>query len=160
MIIEQEPFNLSVAAEILPLAQAGWDESTEIKGATCAYFGDRGLAIEPDMERYAELAEQGLVVLVTLREHTVLKGYVIGLTYRSLHHKRILCGIGDAIYVDPNYRAYTAVIADKFEAAMRARSVEIIGWPTHIEGPIYEVLKARGYVGDDIVMEKRLCVSH
>ena len=97
---------------------------------------------------------------MTLRDDTILQGYLLGLTYRSLHHKRILCGIADALYVQPDYRAYTTLMAEKFEAAMRGREVEIIGWPTHIEGPVYEVLKARGYVGDDIVMEKRLCVSH
>ena len=44
---------------------------------------------------------------------------------------------------------------------MRERNVQIIGWPTHVDGPMYALLKARGYVGDDIVMEKRLpCVSH
>jgi hypothetical protein len=36
--------------------------------------------------------------------------------------------------------------------------VGIIGWPVHLNGPVYDVLKAKGYVGDDIVMEKRLCV--
>jgi len=157
MIIAQEPFSASVAAEILPLAQKGWDESTLIKNATCAYFGERAFLIEPDVERYQALASQGLLLLMTLRENTTLKGYILGLTYRSLHHKHILCGIADAIYIDPEYRAYTMVVAEKFEEAMREREVQIIGWPTHIDGPLYEVLKARGYVGDDIVMEKRLC---
>ena len=158
--IDEEPFSLQVAAEILPLAQKGWDESTLIKQGTCAYFGARAFSIEPDVERYTELAAQGLLLLMTLRDDTILQGYLLGLTYRSLHHKRILCGIADALYVQPDYRAYTTLMAEKFEAAMRGREVEIIGWPTHIEGPVYEVLKARGYVGDDIVMEKRLCVSH
>lgn len=158
--ILEEAFTHAAAAEILPLAQKGWDESTVFKGATCAYFGERGLLIEPDVERYEQLNNQGLLVLMTLRVDEVLKGYILGLTYRSLHHKRILCGIADTAYVEPEYRAYTTVIADKFESVMQGRGVEIIGWPTHIDGPVYEVLKARGYVGDDIVMEKRLCVSH
>jgi hypothetical protein len=160
MIIDKEPFSLEVCAEILPLAQKGWDESTIIKAETCAYFGERAFLIEPDVERYEQLNAQGLVVLVTLRDEGELKGYVLGLTYRSLHHKHIFCGIGDASYIDPAYRSYTVIVVDKFEAAMRERSVEIIGWPTHIDGPLYGVLKARGYVADDIVMEKRLCVSH
>jgi hypothetical protein len=158
--IAQESFNLEVGAEILPLAQAGWDESTDIKGPTCAYFGERAFLIEPDVERYQELNQRGLLVFMALRNDSVLKGYILGLTYWSLHHRRILCGIADTAYVDPAYRAYTTVIAEKFEAAMRKLNVEIIGWPTHADGPVYEVLKARGYVEDDVVMEKRLCASH
>jgi len=155
--IEREKFSREVAEEILPLAQACWNESTIVKKDTCAYYGERDFQIEPDTDRYVELSEQGILVLMTLRDERVLKGYIIGLLYRSLHHKRILCGIGDSIYVDPDYRSYTGVMAEKFEQAMKALNVEIIGWPTHIDGPVYEVLKARGYVGDDIVMEKRLC---
>lgn len=155
--IECEPFNLEVAAEILPLAQACWEESTLIKKETCAYYGERDFAVEPDMDVYEGLAAKGSIVLVTLRDDT-LKGYVIGFTYRSLHHKKILCGHGDSIYIEPEYRSYTAIVAEKFERAMSDLKVQAIGWPTHIDGPVYEVLKARGYVGDDIIMEKRLCV--
>lgn len=154
--IEKEQFTLDVAAEILPLAQSCWNESTIIKKETCAYYGERDFQIEPDTEGYERLATQGLLVLVTLRDDTVLKGYVIGFLYRSMHHKKILCGIGDSVYVEPEYRAYTAVVAERFEQAMKELKVEIIGWPTHIDGPTYQVLKTRGYVGDDIVMEKRI----
>jgi hypothetical protein len=156
--IEKEPFTLDLAAEILPLAQKCWEESTRIKADTCAYYGEREFAVEPDMEVYERLAAQGSVVLATLRDDTALKGYVIGWIYSSLHHKRILCGHGDSIYIEPSYRSYTAVVAEKFEQAMKDLKVQAIGWPTHIDGPVYGVLKARGYVGDDIIMEKRLCV--
>jgi len=156
--IEKEPFSLEVSAEILPLAQKCWDESTLVKKETCAYYGERDFIVEPDTDGYERLSKQGLVVLVTLRDETVLKGYVIGFIYHSLHHKKILCGMGDSIYIEPDYRSYTAVVAEKFEQAMKELKVEIIGWPTHIDGPTYQVLKTRGYVGDDIVMEKRLCV--
>ena len=49
-------------------------------------------------------------------------------------------------------------MTERFEKEMAARGSIIIGWPTHPDGPVYELLKARGYVADDIVMEKRLCV--
>lgn len=154
--IAPEPFTASLAAEILPLAQKCWEESTLVKKDTCAYYGDRDFDVEPDVEGYQRLADLGLVVVVGLRDNGTLRGYVLGMTYRSLHHKQILCGIGDTIYIDPHYRSYTAVVADQFEKAMKALDVQIIGWPTHIDGPTYQVLKNRGYVGDDIVMEKRL----
>ncbi len=157
VIISREQFTKELAAEILPLAQKGWDESTDFKAETCAYYGERSFSIEPDTEAYGKLAEQGSLVVVTLRANESLGGYVMGFVYPSLHHKRILCAIGDSIYIDPAYRSYTGVVAAKFEKEMRAMGAEIIGWPTHIDGPVYQVLKSHGYVGDDIVMEKRLC---
>ena len=154
--IGEEPFNLAIAAEILPLAQACWEESTVYKKETCAYYGDREFAVEPDTERYQTLADQGIVTLMTIRDDARMCGYILAFTYQSMHHKKIPCGIGDSAYIEPKYRSYTGVLIDKFEAAMKERDVQIIGWPTHIDGPLYEVLKARGYVGDDIVMEKRI----
>ncbi len=157
--IESEAFSESLFDDVLPLAQKCWEESTAFKADTCAYYGERDFAVEPDKESYQRLADQGALIFVTLRDECALKGYVIGFLYRSMHHKRILCGIGDSIYIEPDYRSYTGVIAEKFEKEMAGHGANIIGWPTHLNGPVYNVLKARGYVGDDIVMEKRLpCV--
>jgi hypothetical protein len=153
--IEREDFTDELYAELLPMAQACWDESTLIKKETCAYYGERSFAIQPDVERYKALAKAGRVVLMTLRS-TAPKGYIIGFLYRSPHHNKILCGAVDSIYIDPQYRSYTAVVCEKFEQTMKKLGVEIIGWTTHIDGPIFQVLKARGYVGDDVIMEKRL----
>ena len=150
--IEQETFTEALAAEMFPLGQACWDESTEVKKSTCAFYGERNFAVDPDIERYKALAKSGVMIVVTLRDGATLNGYVIGLTYRSLHQKKIVCGSIDSIYIDPQYRAYAAIVCEKIEQAM---NVEIIGWATHIDGPVYQVLKARGYVGDDVIMEKR-----
>lgn len=155
--ITLETLNERRLAELLPLAQKCWNESTVAKGETCAFYGERDFQIEPDLEAYQRLADAGSLVFVTLRdEQAALKGYVVGFTYRALHHKRILGGIGDSIYIEPQYRSYTGVIAEIFENALKALGVQIIGWPVTPDGPIHEVLKARGYVGDDIVMEKRI----
>jgi len=154
--INQESFSLALAAELMPLAQACWNESTVVKNKTCAFYGEREFAVEPDMELYEHLTSKGSMVAVTLREDAILKGYVIGYTYRSPHHKKIFCGHGDSIYIEPPYRSYAANVAQKFESAMKELKVQAIGWPTHIDGPMYEVLKNLGYVGDDIIMEKRI----
>jgi hypothetical protein len=154
--IAREAFTAELAAEILPLAQKCWNESTEIKGETCAYYGEREFAIEPNTQAYLSLAEQGLLVSVAVRNDAQLVGYLLGFLYPSLHHKNILCGIGDSVYIEPGYRSYTGVVAEIFEKEMQRLGAQIIGWPTHIDGPVYQVLKARQYVSDDIVMEKRL----
>jgi hypothetical protein len=156
IVIEKETFNAEMAAEVLPLAQRCWNESTLFKGETCAYHGDREFTIEPDVETYQRLQDQGLLVLVTLRDETELKGYVIGFLYSSLHHRKIPCGFGDSIYIEPDYRSHTWAVAKRFEKEMKELGAQIIGWPVHLNGPVYEILKAKGYTGDDVVMEKRI----
>lgn len=154
--IAKESFSPELSAEMLPLARKCWNESTIIKAESCAFYGERDFEIEPDMTTYQMLSDTGRLVLITIRDE-VLQGYLLGFIYSTLHHKKIMGGIGDSIYIEPKYRAYTGVAADRFEKEMGVLGAQIIGWPVHINGPVYEVLKARGYVGDDIVMEKRLC---
>lgn len=154
--VQTEAFSAELAKEILPLGQKCWEESTANKAETCAYYGERDFQIEPNLEVYERLSSAGSLVLLTMRQDGTLKGYVIGFLYRSWHHKDILCASVDSIYVEPSHRSFTAVMTEKLEHEFESLGVHIIGWPTHINGPVYKLLKAIGYVGDDIVMEKRL----
>jgi hypothetical protein len=155
--IEVEPFDMKLYEEIFPLARKCWEESTVQKADTCAFYGERDFVIEPDVQQYQRLAEVKRLIVVTLRDETKLQGYIVGATYPSPHHKTLKVAAGDSIYVEPEYRSYTGVLVSKFEKAVRDDGANVIGWPTHFNGPVYGVLKAMGYVGDDIVMEKRLC---
>ena len=159
MKIEKEPFSLELLGELMPLAQACWEESTRAKAETCAFYGDRDFKIEPDLDNYRRMQESGILTILTMRDKGELVGYLVGVLYRSWHHTKVLCAHVDTAYVKPAARAYTAVMIEKFERDMTERGVGIIGWPAHENGPVYKVLLARGYVGDDLVMEKRLCAS-
>lgn len=156
--VAKEQLNDELFAEIVPLARKCWDESTSIKGESCAYHGDRDFEIEPDSDQYQALANAGALTLITLRDEGKLIGYAIGILYRSLHHRKILCGFGDSMYIEPLYRFnYAALMAERFEAELAAAGADIIGWPAHKNSSLYGFLKSRGYVGDDVVMEKLLC---
>lgn len=155
--ITLEPFSDSLYTELLPLAQKCWEESTEAKAERCAFYGERDFAIEPDVERYKELERIGSLVIATFRAGELLEGYVVGFLYRALHHRKILGAIGDSIYVEPARRAYAGPLIDCFIDELMHRRVQIIGWPCDPEGYVCQLLKARGFVGDDLVMEKRLC---
>ncbi|MGH7745121.1 MAG: hypothetical protein ACREQ5_10025 [Candidatus Dormibacteria bacterium] len=157
VVVKTEEFNAGMFEEMLPLIRKCWDECTVIKDKTCAFHGDRDFQIEPDFDVYQKLANEGSMVFVTLRAEGKLVGYVEGFLYRAMHHKKVLCGMGDSLYIEPEYRAYILRAIDLFEKEMTRLKAEIIGWPTTREGYLYEVLKARGYIGDDIVMELKLC---
>ena len=156
-VVDVEPFSAALYAQIMPLAQKCWDESTLIKGESCAYYGDRDYDIAPHIAMYQDLADKGKLVIVTLRIDRELRGYVEGFVYPCPHHSKIIGSIGDSMYVEPGYRSYAALLVDRFESEMQKLGAGIIGWPTHPDGALCELLKAKGFVGDDIVMEKRLC---
>jgi hypothetical protein len=152
-----EPFSDVLYAEILPLAKKCWQESTLAKQETCAFYGERDFDIEPDIAEYWRLARMDALVMMVMRHEDAAVGYVSGFTYRALHHHKIKGAIGDTCYIEPEYRVYGGILVDKFVEEMRRRQVQIIGWPTTPDGHVHALLLARGFIGDDIVMEKRLC---
>lgn len=152
----QEPFSEALCEEIRPLGQKCFDESTLLKADTCAFYGDREFALEPDIEQYRALASAKSLQFLTLRDSGVLVGYIIGITYRCMHHKKIKGAIGDSMYIEPEYRSYAGPLVDRFLEMMTAEGAGIVGWPVTPQSYLHKVLVARGFVEDDVVMEKRL----
>lgn len=157
MNIATEPLTRELFSEILPLGQACWDECSEIKKDTCAYHGQRGLPIDPNIEQYLNLQMHGLLTVLTLRDDGgVLQGYAAMIQYYSLHLKDELCGNVDTFFVHPDARASMPRFMSAVEEEFRSRGVSIIGWPVTAAGKLFEILKKRGYIADDVVMELKL----
>lgn len=156
MKVTLEPFTPELFAELLPLAQRSWDESTKIKGPTCAFYGERDFNIEPNVDQYQKVQDVGALAIFVLRDEGKAVGYLVSVFYQTWHHRSILGVTVDCSYVEPEHRAHFWVLAKAFEKEARRRGAGIIGWPTHVDGPLFEILKSKGYVGDDLVMEKRL----
>ena len=155
--ISIEPFTRDLAAEIVPLGQQSWDECSEIKKDTCAYHGQRGLAIDPDIDQYLYLAENQSLIAMTLRDDDkVLRGYALLILYKSLHLKTELCGNVDTFYVQPDFRRSMSRFISEIEEVLRSRGISIIGWPGTMTGKMFEILKRRGYIADDVVMELKI----
>ena len=157
MKIAIEPFTRELSDEIIPLGQQSWDECSEIKKNTCAYHGQRGLLIDPDIDQFLYLAAHDSLIAMTLRdENRILRGYALLILYKSLHLKTELCGNVDTFYVQPDHRRSMSRFMSRVENALRERGVSIIGWPVTRTGKMYEILHRRGYIADDVVMELKL----
>lgn len=157
MKIAIESFTRELAAEIVPLGQQSWDECSEIKKDTCAYHGQRGLQIDPDIDQYLFLSQHHSLIAMTLRDDgDVLRGYALLVLYKSLHLKTELCGNVDTFYVQPKHRRSMPRFMSAIEETMRERGVSIVGWPVTMTGKLYKILKKRGYIADDVVMELKL----
>jgi hypothetical protein len=151
-----EPFTMELAAELIPLGQQAWDECSEIKKDTCAYHGQRGLPIDPNVEQYMRLSDSGALLAMTLRSEGVLHGYAMLIMYRSLHLRNELCGNVDTFYIQPDYRRFMPRFMSMVEDEFRSRNVSIVGWPVTITGKLFDILKKRGYIADDVIMELKL----
>lgn len=157
MNIAIEPFTLELAAEITPLGQECWDECSEIKKDTCAYHGQRGLAIDPNNEQYLLMQTRDCLIALTLRDDAgSLHGYALTFLYYSMHLKNELCGNVDTFYVQPAYRQFMPRFMSAVEETFRSRGVSIVGWPVTMTGKLFEILKRRGYIADDVIMELKL----
>ena len=157
MNIAIENFTRELADEIVPLGQQSWDECSEIKKDTCAYHGQRGLAIDPDIDQYLYLSDHQSLVAITMRDDAgILRGYALMILYRSLHLKTELCGNVDTFYVQPEHRRAMPRFMSKIEEVFRERGVSIVCWPVTRTGKLYEILERRGYVADDVVMELKI----
>lgn len=157
--IQKESFSDTLCQEILPLAQKCWDEGTALKGENCSYHGKRDVEIEPDFGLYRGLSDAGRLVLITARDSAVLVGYIVAYLYQSPHHKKMLVANGDSIYIEPEFRACTATMIKLLLAELEARKALTIGWAVSQTGPVYDLLCALGFVGDEIIMEKLICAS-
>lgn len=157
MQIAIETFTRELSEEILPLGQESWDECSDIKKDTCAFHGQRGLEIDPDIDKYISLQESDALIAMTLRnDESVLCGYALMILYHSLHLKKELCGNVDTFFVRPEFRISMQRFISRIEDTFRDRGVSIIGWPVTMTGKMFEILKRRGYIADDVVMEFKL----
>jgi hypothetical protein len=148
--VQRERYSEALCAELLPLLKDNWVR-------TKSYIGE--LEINPDFEKYKKLDALDMVTCITARRHGVLVGYAIFFDNFSLHHRTVHTGHGDMIYVKEE-RGLGRVVFDLLEASeahLRAKGVWCHGWFVHKDSAFYRILKSRGYVDDEIVMEKKLC---
>lgn len=157
MKIAVEPFTLELAAEITPLGQECWDECSEIKKDTCAFHGQRGLPIDPNNEQYLAMQANNCLIATTLRDDEgVLRGYALLILYYSMHLRKELCGNVDTFYVQPAHRSSMPRFMSNVEELFHSRGVSVVGWPVTMSGKLFKILKKRGYIADDVVMELKL----
>ena len=157
MKIAIETFTLELAVEITPLGQEAWDECSEIKKDTCAFHGQRGHPIDPNNKQYLAMQAVNMLSAMTLRDtEGILRGYSLIVFYYSLHLQTELCCHVDTFYVQPGYRSSMMKFMSAVEDHGRSRNASIVGWPVSMTGLLYEILKHRGYIADDVIMELKL----
>ena len=146
-MIQVQHYTEEFAKELLPLLRKDWQESP-------SYEPD--LEVDPNFDIYAKLDAAGALLCLTLRDATRLVGFLVYIVSPSTHHKSVMVGRGDVMYIEPGYRGHAKEMLWAAEQLLKAGGVRRLGWATHASSRLYKLLHATGFYDDEIVMEKKL----
>jgi predicted GNAT superfamily acetyltransferase len=88
-----------------------------------------GHAVNPDVERYARLTEQGALLCLGAFVDGEMVGYTTSILSTHSHYAGLLCAFNDAIYMAPQHRAEHGVaLRRRTRDAMKARGAHHALW--------------------------------
>jgi hypothetical protein len=89
-----EPWSMALP-EMMGLWPAHWVEVAADKDK---------IALDPDLDRYAEMERKGVLHVITARKGGELVGYNVWIVGTLLHHRTILTGMSDMYWLRPDCR--------------------------------------------------------
>lgn len=109
--------------------------------------------LEPDVERYAELEQAGILHTLAAYSDDEAIGYCsIGIAPHA-HSKNELCAMVDAIYIEPDHRGFASA---KLMTAVKQKAAELNAFEliyfTKRGTPLYKSLVKHGYEETETVM--------
>lgn len=87
-----------VFTEAIPLLHAHYDEIATNKESK---------PLDPDLDRYHMLEDNGMLRIYTARDDGKLVGYFVSMVMPHLHYSSTIYAMNDILYVDPAYRGTT-----------------------------------------------------
>lgn len=152
IVIAQEPW-LRLAQDIHQLAPLHWEalglDKDKIKH-------------DLDYEKYAKMAEMGMIFCVTVRDDDRLVGYAIFFVIIHMHYKSSgLMAMTDMYYLLPKYRkgGIGAKMFLESEKGLKARGVVRAHTSCKVHEDHSELLKALGWTNTDLTFSKYLGVD-
>lgn len=136
--------------EMRPLLERHWNEVAGHKDK---------IPLNPDFDRYKELANMDALCCTTMRSDGELVGYFICFVVPHIHYKEHPMAFNDAIFILPEYRrGLTPVISmlKSAEKELRRRGVSKIVINTKLTNDFGPVLRRVGFVAFETVYEKML----
>lgn len=136
--------------EMRPLLQQHWQEVAGHKDK---------IKLDPDFDKYRELAEADALCCVSMRLDGRLVGYFICFVWPHIHYKDHLMAMNDAIFILPEHRKglTPALSLIKFmEGALRERGVSKMIVNTKLKHNFGSVLMRLGFKPFEEVYDKLL----
>lgn len=119
---------------------------------------DDYIYLNPDYNKFIEMEKVGFVHTTTVRDGSVLIGYIISIVQPHLHFMHINTAYNDAIYLDPEYRG-GKVIIKLFKTAeddLIEKGVDMITMHTKKRFDFGRLLEKMGYAIEETVYRKML----
>lgn len=134
--------------EAFPLFSECWEEGGEYKEV---------INIDVDISSYMKLNELGMVHVIVVKEEDEIVGFSMIMRTPHLHHKWVIYGSVDTVYLHPLYRAGTTGIRliSETEEYAKELGIEILICHTRLTNPSLEkILKRKGFSHKENVLNK------
>lgn len=115
--------------------------------------------LDPDWQKFDQLAAKGEDHWITVRHHGVIVGYAFVIVTTHLHRRRKLCAFYDLYWLDPDYRKGTGAGARLLafaEETLRARGAKKSYIGTKVWKNIGPLLRRMGYAETEVIYSKAL----
>lgn len=126
-----------IIEEMKPLLEAHYHE--------IAWYQDK-IELNPDYEKYAQMADAGLVHIVSARDEGKLIGYFVSMVIPGMHYKSTLYALNDVLFVHPDYRgSSTAYRMFKYAfEQLKSMGVDVITIHMKTDAPFEDLCVALG----------------
>lgn len=137
-----------VRGEIEPLLKAHYDE--------IAHYPD--IALDVDWATYRELEKNGALLIFTLRDGGLLRGYAVFVVKFNLHYRTSRQAVQDVLYLDPDLRKQ--MLGARFiqwcDEQLTAEGVQVVYQHVKHAHDFGRTLQRLGYESIETVWGKRL----
>lgn len=147
MVTFQEESLREVALEVQSLLREHWEEIALNKDV---------IKLDPDWEKYEQLAEGGILRILTARADGKLVGYYVSVVTPHLHYRGSLTAFGDIFYLKKEYRegliGYRMLKAN--DKMLKGHGVQRILAMEKLHQPLGQLWKRLGYTHVENVYSK------
>jgi GNAT superfamily N-acetyltransferase len=139
MTAQVEEYSEAIAKEVVPLLQRHYEEIAIDKDE---------VPLDPDWDRYRQMADTGMLSCVSLRSQGILIGYCVMMVGPELHYRSTLCGTMDIFWVAPEHRQGTGGLRlmRAVHRELLRRGVKRVYMGSKLHQDISRLYTALGYV--------------
>jgi GNAT superfamily N-acetyltransferase len=145
--MRDEALTPELIKEAYPLLKANWISSG---------MDNHGHALDPDFKRFLAAWARGQLLVTTLRDAGVLKGYAVLSVGTSNYVQGLKIAMGAAFYVDPALRHHAPQLLSFTEKLLLKNGFRHVSWFVVPGSRAYHFFTRRGFTRDEVCLEKVL----
>lgn len=147
--LEIRPISFREVAAREDLLEAHYDELATDK---------QRMVLDPDLARYQQLEDQGVLLGLGLYDREAMVGYSVGIITTSMHYRALTFYQNDVVFLEKAYRNLGAgkQLIDATEAAAKARAAGMVLWHAKPGTPLFFLMTALGYATQDVIFGRGL----